>query len=171
MNIKKQKFSHWWHTIKYLRLRQVVYRIYYLFFKLSPRHLHAMDSDRRQWISPWSAPGLFDSSLTEDGVITLLGESGFIRTKSDWNDTAKSKLWLYHLHYLHELNAREAERNTALNQTLIEQWIKDNPPLSGNGWEPYPLSLRLVNLVKWFSRNETLVTQEWLISLSFQAQA
>ncbi len=53
---------------------------------------------------------------------------------------------------------------------LIQRWIDDNPPLAGNGWEPYPLSLRLVNLVKWCAR-QPQVPAPWLDSLARQAQA
>jgi hypothetical protein len=36
--------------------------------------------------------------------------------------------------------------------------------------EPYPLALRIVNLVKWFARTDN-VSQEWIASLARQAQA
>ena len=32
---------------------------------------------------------------------------------------------------------------------MIYDWIKNNPFTNGVGWDPYPLSLRLVNLIKW----------------------
>jgi hypothetical protein len=31
----------------------------------------------------------------------------------------------------------------------LERWLAENPPTMGNGWEPYPTSLRIVNWVKW----------------------
>ena len=31
----------------------------------------------------------------------------------------------------------------------MERWLKENPPATGNGWEPYPLSLRVVNWIAW----------------------
>lgn len=33
----------------------------------------------------------------------------------------------------------------------MARWIAENPPAVGNGWEPYPLSLRLVNWIKWLA--------------------
>ena len=33
---------------------------------------------------------------------------------------------------------------------LIHQWISENDHQQGPGWEPYPLSLRIVNWTKWF---------------------
>ena len=32
------------------------------------------------------------------------------------------------------------------------RWIAENPAPHGNGWEPYPLSLRIVNWIKWLVR-------------------
>ena len=32
---------------------------------------------------------------------------------------------------------------------MISCWVADNLPGSGNGWEPYPSSLRIVNWIKW----------------------
>ncbi|TOF62720.1 heparinase, partial [Vibrio parahaemolyticus] len=47
-------------------------------------------------------------------------------------------------------------------------WIKDNPIGYGNGWEPYPLSLRIVNLVKYYISNPSKNTNE-LHSLYLQS--
>ncbi len=31
----------------------------------------------------------------------------------------------------------------------MARWILENPPAAGNGWEPYPASLRIVNWIAW----------------------
>ena len=59
------------------------------------------------------------------------------RIKS-WNDSGAPKLWLYNLHYF---NCTSAD--------LIRKWIDENPIGIGNGWESYPLSLRICNWIKW----------------------
>ena len=68
-----------------------------------------------------------------------------------WNDAALDKLWLYNLHYFDDLNARDADQHGAWHRALLERWLLENPPASGNGWEPYPTSLRIVNWVKWLA--------------------
>jgi uncharacterized heparinase superfamily protein len=68
-----------------------------------------------------------------------------------WNDTSLDKLWLYNLHYFDDLNARDAGQRAAWQQALLARWLQENPPCSGNGWEPYPTSLRIVNWVKWLA--------------------
>lgn len=52
---------------------------------------------------------------------------------------------------------------------LIHNWIENNPPLKGNGWEPYPTSLRIVNWVKYILSNN-INDENILRSLYIQAQ-
>ena len=66
-----------------------------------------------------------------------------------WNNSFLDKLWLYNLHYFSDLTARDAFARGAWHQLLIVRWIKENPPGLGNGWESYPISLRIVNWIKW----------------------
>ena len=89
-----------------------------------------------------------------------------------WNDAELEKLWIYNLHYFDDLNARDADQRGAWHRALIERWLRENPPASGNGWEPYPTSLRIVNWVKWLATGnvapagmgQSLATQaRWLL--------
>ena len=76
-----------------------------------------------------------------------LGEFEFLNVKgrpNGWNDPRFEKLWLYNLHYFEKYCTTE----------LIERWIKENPIGHGNGWEPYPVSLRVVNWIKWLMRDQ-----------------
>jgi hypothetical protein len=76
-----------------------------------------------------------------------------------WNDPARDKLWLYNLHYFDDLNAApslrpspargEGEERQRWHRALLQRWVAENPPGVGNGWEPYPTSLHIVNWIKW----------------------
>jgi uncharacterized heparinase superfamily protein len=79
----------------------------------------------------------------------FLNVSGEIRDAADWNDPGRDKLWLYNLHYFDDLCAAVAASRASWHLDLIARWIHENPPPHGNGWEPYPTSLRIVNWVKW----------------------
>ena len=125
---------------------------------------------RRQWRRRWDATMVMPRSHFEQGEFCFLGKKGTIRTSTDWNSKKRSKLWLYNLHYLDDLNAFEADSRKPLHEWMIQRWTEDNPPISGNGWEAYPLSLRVVNLVKWYARQEC-VDNDKLQSLGRQAQA
>jgi uncharacterized heparinase superfamily protein len=68
---------------------------------------------------------------------------------SDWNHAEWPKLWLYNAHYFDDLVADGAATRVDWHRAMITRWIAENPPGHGNGWEPYPASLRIVNWLKW----------------------
>ncbi len=86
-----------------------------------------------------------------------------------WNDAALSKLWLYNLHYFDDLNARDAESRNKWHRALMGRWVRENPPTAGNGWEPYPTSLRIVNWVKWRAAGNRWSLPGLELSLAIQA--
>lgn len=160
-------------TVRYLTAGQVWYRLYYRFFRPRVRRRAVAPRvavERRSWPHLWIGPFVFARSYFGGGDFLFLGEPGSVISATDWNRPDKTKIWLYNLHYLDDLNAVGPKERYSQHVELIERWISENPPLVGNGWEPYPLSLRLVNLVKWFARQDS-VKPHWLASLGRQAQA
>lgn len=157
-----------WHTVRYLRPEQVIFRVYYRLrpLKVTPRTI----ARRRDNALALRVVEKGEAATGDGAGFRFLGEEHVIRGAGDWNAAGVSKLWLYHLHYLDDLNAAGAERRRPVLDDLVTRWIDDNPPPSGNGWEPYPLSLRIVNLVKWFARHPAPKTA-WLASLATQAEA
>jgi uncharacterized heparinase superfamily protein len=87
--------------------------------------------------------------MVAEDVFVFLNESRSVTTRGAWNDPVAEKLWLYNLHYFDDLNADGAVTRREWHTRLIERWIEENPPGCGNGWEPYPSSLRIVNWIKW----------------------
>ena len=88
-----------------------------------------------------------------------LGDFEFLNVKGNpngWNDPRFEKLWLYNLHYFDYLNNEvEVEgRGGQWKLDIVLKWIQENPVGYGNGWEPYPISLRVVNWIKWLIREE-----------------
>jgi uncharacterized heparinase superfamily protein len=155
-------------TARHLRAQQIAYRLLYRL--RSPRIVGVAALGRRVWARRWQQPALLAPTLTSPLTFEFLGERGSWRDTSSWNDPSRAKLWLYHLHYLDDLNARGFAERAAAHVELVERWIADNPPGHGVGWEPYPLSLRIVNLVKWLDRQPS-AEQRWLDSLATQAAA
>lgn len=161
------------YTLVHLRAEQIVFRLYYRFGRRLVRRLAKSAPGpalRRSWAGPWSAPLVMPPCQLERGVFEFLGERGQVDGPSAWNAPGRSKLWLYNLNYLDDLNAQGADERADLEDWLVQRWIDDNPPPAGNGWEPYVLSLRLVNLVKWCARRRT-VPEAWIASIAQQAQA
>lgn len=155
-----------YNTLKYLKLKQVVYRILYKFNTL---HIKPSSSilDNNSWI--WKGPSTSAQSIFNDSVV-FLSVSGNVGSVESWNCSTKDKLWLYNLHYFDDLNATDFQSRKNIHYNLIERWISENPPFYGNGWEAYPLSLRLVNWVKWFSK-KSYINQTILVSIHLQAKA
>lgn len=96
-------------------------------------------------------------------AFAFLNETHEVRERADWNNREWKKLWLYNLHYFDCLRQDgdgvesvepSARVPTEREGTLIERWIDENPVGKGNGWEPYPISLRVVNWIKWMVRVE-----------------
>lgn len=110
------------------------------------------------------------SAYLGNNMFHFLGQTSRVEKVTDWNRTDRSKLWLYNLHYLDCLNAAGSERLDGELSALINFWIYSNPVMDGVGWEPYPLSLRIVNLVKWFGCGVE-ITKQWVSSLAAQAHA
>lgn len=156
------------NTVRYLKLRQITYRLYYKFW--APRVMTSPACTRRPWPHAWIAPAVLPSTMRASGCFEFLGEHGCVANERGWNLSGKSKLWLYNLHYLDDLNAVGAESRYEQHRALIDCWIAENPSSIGLGWEPYPLSLRIVNLVKWFGR-WGLAEPRLLESLALQAHA
>ncbi len=140
------------HTVRYLKVKQIVYRLYYRWRNVSTSPM-PVQAQARQWQSSWSAPQWQASPMVKEGEFCFLNESGVLTSVDDWNSPDKSKLWLYNLHYLDALNTQNADSQLGSLNKLIDRWIDENPEVQGNGWEAYPTSLRLTNLVKWQMRH------------------
>jgi uncharacterized heparinase superfamily protein len=92
-----------------------------------------------------------------------------VASANDWDRPEWPKLWLYNLHYFDDLNAEGASSRSEWHRALIVRWINENPPAVGNGWEPYPVSIRIVNWVKWSLAGNSLEPL-WVHSLAIQAR-
>lgn len=106
--------------------------------------------------------------LAKDQFV-FLNKEGSLLDPASWNDPARDKLWLYNLHYFDDLNAIDAIERVDWHRALIQRWVAENPPTAGNGWEPYPLSLRIVNWVKWAVQGNVM-EPVWLDSLAMQVR-
>ncbi|MDC1311141.1 heparinase II/III family protein [Burkholderiales bacterium] len=100
-------------------------------------------------MATWALPCEHRQSMVGKDTFIFLNESRQVANKGAWNDPCVEKLWLYNLHYFDDLTAVGAVNRCEWHVRLIERWIDENPPGFGNGWEPYPISLRIVNWIKW----------------------
>ena len=136
-----------WRTVRHLKPAQVLARIRFRLHKPKPDMRPA--PARRALIGPWVQPAARDASLVGSGRLVFLNIERDLDA-CGWDDPQIEKLWRYNLHYFDDLNAIGSAERVGLQRALLDRWLRDNPPASGTGWEPYPVSLRIVNWVKWF---------------------
>jgi len=152
--------NRYYHSVRHLRLCQIVYRIYY---RIRYIHVISFPGNLPQTTRfEWTGQIFLSQRYFDHDRVCFLGEEATIAHANDWNNLEKSKLWLYNLHYFDDLNANNSESRVEAHRRLIHRWIAENQPAIGNGWEPYPISLRLVNWIKWYSRervNDDLIVK------------
>lgn len=155
-------------TVSHLRPRQVIDR---LVRRLAPTPklddpTPALRTAARSWVP---CPGRPATMLGSD-KFRFLNREAALGELSGWNDESLPKLWLYHLHYFDDLLADEHDTRAGWHENLIARWVAENPPMRGNGWEPYVLSRRIVNWIGYCLTGHALAP-EALDSLAKQARA
>ena len=135
-----------WRTVRHLKAGQIAGRIA---FKLQrPRADRRPAPPRRSVRGRWVAPAARGASLEAPATFDLLGERHALDAVG-WDGPGVTRLWRYHQHYFDDLHAHGATGRSALHAALIERWLAENAPGRGPGWEPYPLSLRVVRWIQW----------------------
>ena len=86
----------------------------------------------------------------------------------DWRAPGQSRLWHYNLHYFEYLLQTSQTADEA--RRLITAWIKACPQGTPAAWEPYPVSLRIVNWVKFALSQKTSPEPEVVASLLTQGR-
>ena len=162
-----KKAAIYFHTLRYLRPVQVYGRVWFKLYQPWPRLDAAPPLRRRS--GGWVSPVTKCPSMVSTTGFRFLNEAHELSFPRDWNSPEREKLWLYNLHYFDDLNAKGAGARETWHRDLIARWIDENPPGYGNGWEPYPISLRIVNWIKWALGGASL-EPVWVDSLAVQAR-
>lgn len=127
------------HTVLHLRMRQIVYQIWYRVFKPVYQSLSFAGEIARMDVvafihKPFSWDGKNFSFLN------------LVSPFFSWNDTSQGMLWAYNLNYMDWL----LQKGTTYEEG--EKWIdKFCREISGNkvGLDPYPIALRGINWIKF----------------------
>jgi uncharacterized heparinase superfamily protein len=143
----RTRLSLYFHTLRYLKPLQIWGRV--AFHLRTPKPDLRLAPTPRALVAGWCAPVPRQQSQLGEGQFRFLNVEHEIASAEDWNSQALGKLWLYNLHYFDDLNAKCAEARRSWHLKLLLRWITENSPGVGVGWEPYPISLRVVNWIKW----------------------
>ncbi len=143
----------YWHTLRHLRPVQFYGRVWFRLWRpnpdLRPAPPRANPSGR------WCMPARRLPSMSGPRSWVFLYEAGHL-DELGWDGPQREKLWRYNQHYFDDLSAQDAAGRMPWHMALVDNWVANNPPGCGNGWEPYPLSLRVVNWIKWAMSGVTL---------------
>ncbi len=141
-----QRGQLYFHTIRHLKMAQIFSRIrrkvHKPRIKTNPTPPVLLSLSVR-------CPGKA-RSLIGPRTFGFLGQSLQLNSPATWNDPKYDPLALFNLHYFDDLDASDASLRIVWHQDLLRLWIQQNPWQGGGvGWEAYPISLRVVNWIKW----------------------
>ncbi|MCP4131325.1 MAG: glycosyltransferase [bacterium] len=147
-------------TVRYLKLRQILYRVYYAIAKRTVPFFGARYTVPKAGSVQGRLLTLKDANSVKawSSVIKEAAGTGFTflnRFKSfeghiDWNYPEYGKLWVYNLNYFDYLNREDLPVEQGL--ALIRSFVK-TIAYNHEGMEPYPLSLRGINWIRFLARN------------------
>jgi hypothetical protein len=92
-----------------------------------------------------------DSYFHKDRLFIFLNRKYYFSKQIDWNFSNFGKLWTYNLNYFEFLNQKKITVEIGLN--LIFDYIKNDKSIV-EGKEPYTISLRGMNWIKFLSENK-----------------
>ncbi len=176
------KIQLYYNTLKYLRRKQIAYRLFYFvrnkwrkaigfsykFEKNTPLPIFSgcsisiMATDGSEILKVALTPGIpAYNSYSSPNTFSFLNKTRKFDNNINWEFSDYGKLWTYNLTYFDFLNQRanviapEAEPVKAKNeamQVLLNDFIQKQPFLK-NANEPFPISLRGINWIKYFIQN------------------
>lgn len=142
------------NTIRFLKPVQIYAR---LWFALIPPSVDTRPAPpMRKSPLIWTDVPVKPISMIGPNRFCFLNEEHEAAGPSAWTDSSLGSLWLFNLHYFDDLNAVDANSRCDQHRTLIHRWIAENPAPLGPGWNPYTISMRSVNWIKWSLRGNDL---------------
>lgn len=147
------KIIHLLHTVRYLRLPQLIGQLRRRFYfpPFSPIVRHRCPGTKSALPELLAAlppaPNRQPPERLRKGEFAFLNQYRQLGWPPHWDPPGCSKLWLYNLHYfqwLEDLDYTEC-------RAVVGDWIDRYPPSRrADGWEPYPVSVRLINWLRIF---------------------
>ena len=146
----------YFRTLRHLRFSQLTGQICVRLRKRWRNPVRILANVRSDWRMPSASRsvGICPPVPSQNAAEIAAGKFHFVGREVDfgssisWDAPEQSRLWTYNLHYfdwLWSLLPNESP-NWQTARRLTIDWIQNHPPgKSACGWEPYPVSLRLMN--------------------------
>ena len=147
------RLKRYYYTIKYLKLFQICYQIWFRFKKeLFPIKLKLSHNG-----VPFKAIKIndfpyHDKLYHDKDCFRFLNIKHSFHQGLDWDLMQNGKLWVYHLNYFDYLH--QSDVSTDIGLRLIREFLADTPNCK-IGLEPFPTSLRLINWIKFLANQNT----------------
>ncbi len=140
-------------TIKYLKFKQVYFRIFYFVISIFKTKLQIKFPITKESnsISLNLLNSINPENIYRKEIFTFLNISKKFEGSVDWNFSEYGKLWTYNLTYFDFANQKSIDVNAALD--LIHGFTKKQYYLK-DAMEPFPISLRGLNWIKFFTYNQ-----------------
>lgn len=135
------------NTMRYLKPSQLFWRLAYKIRKPQRRRIGPIEVRLTQ--GTWQRAPAKPAAWLGELRFRFLNMEHAMSRAGDWNNSTLPKLWLYNLHYFDWLQSASAANGLEQQHALMRSWIAENAFGFGNGWEPYPVSLRIVNWAKF----------------------
>ncbi len=148
--------ARYFHTLRYLKPTQVYCQLYYklrMVFRKFSKHKLNFDTCKKGYKLNFtdSMPKAYKSYSFADNHhhFTFLNLNTSFQN-IDWDYAVHGKLWTYNLNYFDFLNQEVITKAEGI--ALIHAFIPQLPQLK-NANEPYPISLRGINWIKFLSKH------------------
>ena len=138
------------NTVKYLKFKQVAYRVLYTLRKKFVNKKYSYKIKESVEPLKWFSTIEKYTSYSGNFEFRFLNITHKFEHKIDWNYNEYGKLWTYNLNYFDFLNQSSIKQSEAL--ILMKDYVERTEELK-DGLEPYPISLRCINWIKYLSKN------------------
>jgi hypothetical protein len=138
------------NTIKYLKIRQIFFQLIYRIKKVKPLFKYQTKFNFNGRYISFSDFLTVRNTANSQGIFNFLNQEVKFSDGIDWNFMDNGKLWNYNLHYANYLLQEDISFDTRL------MWLNDlhqQLNCKPDGLEPYPVSLRIINTIRFISRH------------------
>ncbi|WP_122863552.1 alginate lyase family protein [Campylobacter showae] len=137
------------NTVKYLKFIQVYYRLFYFLrakFRKATGFKYQL-ARQSEVVKLNLQESIKNADFTDGSKFCFLNLEHDFKDKIDWNFSSYGKLWTYNLNYFEFLNQKDDMR-------LIYDFV-EKIPFAKDGLEPFPISLRAINWIKFLIKYDT----------------
>lgn len=149
------KFSLYYHTLKYLKGRQIAFRIFYALRRLFRKftgfryELERTPATVHDIAFLPSLPSQV-SWIPQDNTFTFLNRAHTFGERINWRFGDFGKLWTYNLHYFEYLHGAHISKDEGLQ--LMRDFISQLPQ-TPEALEPYPTALRIIFWIRFIAEH------------------